>query len=127
MMKVINYIYTGLYRLLLKTGDKDIAEYSAVFLISLGLTLNLFIVLRVLSFDPKEFISIRVFGFLVFIFLLAVNYLYFVNKSRHKNLLDNSQKWTAQEKRISSIVSIFFCIESVLAPVLYSLMEDGIF
>lgn len=127
MMKVINYIYTGLYRLLLKTGDKEIAEYSALFLVSLGLTLNLFVLLRILNFDPKEFMTNRVFGFFVFILLLTGSYFYFVHTGRHKKLLENSRKWTTRNTSISVIVSIFFCIESILAPVLYSLIEDGIF
>lgn len=78
-MKTIDYLFTGLYRLLLKTGDKDIAEYSALFLITIGLTSNFFLLLRLLSFAPQKFMSARVFGFLSFILFAVINYFYFIS------------------------------------------------
>jgi len=126
-MNAISYLYTGLYRMLLKTSDKDIAEYSALFLISGGLSINFIVLLRLISLHPEKFISARVFGGIVFTSVVVVNCFYFISNSHHKNLINNSQEWTTQKKRFNSIVSILFCLESISIPVLYSLIEDGIF
>jgi len=126
MMKTIDYLFTGLYRLLLKTGDKDIAEYSALFLITIGLTSNFFLLLRLLSFAPQKFMSAREFGFLSFILFAVINYFYFISGNRYKILLEEAEIQSIEEKKIIRVISIIFCIESVAAPIIYSLIEDAI-
>src|SRR5437016_1817420 len=124
MMKILDYIYTGLYRLLLKTGDKDIAEYSAFFFISIGLTLNFFVLLSLLNFAPQKCMSARTFGFIVFTLVSVANYFYFISKGRHKTLLEEAASKSAQEKKMNNIISVLFCVESIAAPVISSLIED---
>jgi len=124
-MKALDYIFKGLYSLLLKTGDKDIAEYSALFLVTIGLTSNFFLFLSLLNFAPQKFMSARVFGFLILILFAVLNYFYFISKGRYKVLLDETRIQSIEEKKINNIISIIFCVESVAAPVIYSLMEDA--
>jgi len=44
MMKAYDYLYFGVYRTLLKTIDKDFAEYSAMFILSTCLALDMFLI-----------------------------------------------------------------------------------
>jgi len=55
-MKAIDYLFTWLYRLLLKTGDKDIAEYSALIFLTVGFTIYLSILIAILNLDVNRYI-----------------------------------------------------------------------
>ena len=126
-MKVLDYLYLGVYRLLLKTGDKDIAEYSALIFLTIGLSLNVVLILKILSFEPLKYFSfsLRIFGALVCVLVGILNYFYFIQKGRYKSLLENGQNCTPKEKKINIIISIMFCIESISSPVVYALLEDA--
>lgn len=124
MLKVYDYLYFGLYRLLLRTTDEDIAEYSAAIFLSMILVLNLFFIMVVFNLHDQVNLSPRALALLVFIPFVILNYYYFVRSERFKLLAREYKCFDKGKlKRISGL-SILFAIESILLPVTYKIITS---
>jgi len=55
-----------------------------------------------------------------------INYFYFISRDRYKILLEKTLIQSIEEKKINRLISVIFCIESVAAAIIYSLIEDAI-
>jgi hypothetical protein len=115
MMNVLDYLYIGLYRLLLKTNQKDIAEFSALTFLTVGLSVYLFIMLDHLYLNPTKYFPVRFVGFATTILIGIANYFRYIRSGRYKNLYEDIIKKSRQQQRVCSIISLAFFVGSLLA------------
>jgi hypothetical protein len=108
MMKALDYLYVGLYRLLMRTNEKDIAEFSALTFLSVGLVIYLTLLTSFLGFDPRKYLSIRTYGLVFTLFVGLANYFRYLRSGRYKILYDELLKRPIQQQRTCSIVSVAF-------------------
>src|SRR5260221_14414984 len=110
MMKVLDYLYIGFYRLLLKTNQKDIAEFLALIFLTVSLIIYLSILLAILMPDVKSHMSVKLFGFIVYALIGVVNYFIFIMNDRYKTIYERHLSLTFGNQQLCSIVSLTFTI-----------------
>lgn len=122
MLKVYHFVYFGLYRLLLKTGDKGIAEYSAAIFLTLIVVSNVFCVIVASELNVQGNISNKAFALLIIAPLGIFNYCHFIYSRRYKVLAEEFNEFEHRRKSLISTISIILVIESIILPVAYKLI-----
>jgi len=128
MTKVFEYLYLGLYRMLLKTKtDNDIAEYSSVLFLSGCYSLDIFMLSLPLRHVVYPHVSVKVIGITLYVSIGLINYFYFVRSGRYLKLVEE-HKNTAPEKLLTmDRVAIGFCAISFASPFLFGIVKHYLF
>ncbi len=91
-MKILDFLYYRLYRALLKTSAKDIAEYIAcLWLIGL-FAFNIIVITKKLGFMPLEIMSARIWSVLFGVPMLVLFYFVFIHTKRYLKIIDRYRK-----------------------------------
>lgn len=118
MMKALDYLYIGLYRLFMKTNEKDIAEFSALTFLTIGLAFYLGQIFYFIGFDPREYISVRAYGMVFGLVIGVAIYFTHLRGGRYKILYDELLKKPMQQQRRCSIISVLFVVSSLALMVI---------
>jgi hypothetical protein len=117
---IFNTIFFGLYKFYLGTYNfKDIAESSAVTALSLLLSINATVLLKVIGLvdilgsDFFVGILIAVFGVLNY-----VNYLFFVKSNLYKELANKYENEEPQSRNLRRVVLIIYIILTIALLIL---------
>lgn len=116
-MKILDYLYLGLYRVLLKTSDRDIAQYSALILFTLEIIFFVAIVIAIFSFRPSTTWAKSV-NYFICVFLGGCNYFLFLRRDRYKVIYEKHLKKPKSFQRLSSVISLTFLIGGIPALVI---------
>jgi len=123
MIKVFEYLYLGLYRLLLKTTDNDIAEYSAMFALTGCSTIDIFELLLPLRKSFPVYASVKAILITIFILIGLINYFYFVHNGKYLKLVEEHKNTDPKKLRTMDRVAIAFCVLSFASPFLYGIIK----
>jgi len=121
-MKVLDYLYIGLYRLLLNTNQKDFAEYSAVVFFTVGLSIYLIIFLGFFGFDANKYFPIKGFAYASVLLIGVGNYLRYMRTGRYKTLNEKYLKSSPQEQRLNNVLSIIFFVGSFASLIIHKIV-----
>jgi len=120
MMKAYDYLYFGIYNTLLKTIDRDFAEYSAMFVLSVCIALDIFLVSLPFRDSLYPHVSTKSILLVLYISVALLNYFYFV---RSKKYLELAEAYKNVEKlKTMGTVAIIFCVFHVVAPILLAIL-----
>ncbi|MBS1976578.1 MAG: hypothetical protein JST46_04370 [Bacteroidetes bacterium] len=122
MKKALDYLFIGLYRLFLKTNEEDIAEFSALTFLTIGLTIYLIMILGFLGFDPQKYVSARTYGLVLGLAVGSTIYFRHLRGDRYKILYNELLNKTTQKQIICSIVSVGFVVSGIACLIIYKLV-----
>jgi hypothetical protein len=124
MIKVFEYLYFGLYRMLLKTKtDNDIAEYSTVLFLSGCYSLDIFMLSLPLRHAVYPHVSVKVIGITLYISIGLINYFYFVQSGRYLKLVEEHKSTSPEKLRTMHRVTLAFCLLSFASPFLFGIIK----
>ena len=111
---MIDYLYYSIYRWLSKTSEKDIAEYTAVFITAVCICSNLIVLFGILGFDHSAYFSTKVYGLILFGLSSLLLYLMFVRNKRYKKLEEKFSGLSSEKIKRMNAVAVSFILESLL-------------
>lgn len=120
-MKFIGYLYYKYYIFQVKTGNSDVAPFSAMLIIAFTIMLYYFsLFFLIITVVPKDLLGLNTDYFLVFsiallLFLIIGLYFLFLHNEKYKGIIKSYE--TGNDNR-SSFAAIIF---PLLAFVLFSL------
>lgn len=121
-MKVLDYVYLGLYRLLLKTNEKDIVEFSAVIFLTIGLSFYLILLLGFLNFDASKYFPIRSFGFVIGGIIGVGNYFRYIRSGRHEILFKKYINSPPHVQKLNMVLSVTFVVASLASLIIHKIV-----
>lgn len=109
-MKLYNYIYFGIYRLLLKTSAKDVAEYIAAVWLAVLIGINFTVIIKIMGVRVKEFLSLTTYSSILFGGLITLNVLLFLRKKKYRGIVDAYNIETKSKRTIRHVITIGYII-----------------
>jgi hypothetical protein len=122
MIRALDYLFIGLYRLFLKTSDKDIAEFSAVVFFSIGLISYSAIILNLLIPDIAKYFPIKSFSYAFTAIVMITNYFIYMKSGRYKRIYEKRLNETKTAQMVSLIVSAGFVVGGLLSVIIYKIL-----
>jgi hypothetical protein len=119
-MRLYNYLYYGIYKLLRKTTHEDIADSSASTFFSLFIYIYIESFFGLIDFDPRYYsnISIRAYSLIIGIPIMVFNYLYFEKRKLYIKLEEEYKDVSKKEIRKRNIITISFMVLSIVFLIL---------
>ena len=114
-MKLYQYIYYGIYRLLLRTSLGDVAEYLAAVWLAVLAGLNLIVMLSFTGIDLRAVASVETRSSMLFGELLILNYVLFIRKRNYETIIASNADETCRQKKIRRLVSLSYIVLSLAA------------
>lgn len=124
MLNIYKYLFYREYSWLLKNwGKKDLPEWSALFVVSFIMFLNIGLLLLIIQL----FIDIKIFPMdvapkneiiIIMLSLFAINYFLFVHGEKYKLIVDEYKKEPHDTRRRNTFLLIMFVILSFVLPYL---------
>src|SRR5688572_13323225 len=112
---MMDYLYYSIYRWLSKTSENDIAEYTTIIIIAVGISSNAVVIIGMLFSRESVFFSNKIYMIALLILLAFSLYVRFVRNERYKMLEEkfHNNINDTQIKKMNT-VALLFIIESFL-------------
>jgi len=126
-MKILRYSFYRFYQLMNKVGNGDVAEYSAILLMSLLAFINILSLLSlsdiILNFKVDISQSPKLISLMLLFGLVILFYFLFVRKDRHLEIAKEYENETSKKKIIGNILALSYILMSfVLLMLCFYLM-----
>ena len=118
-MNIYKYIYFGIYKLLLKTSAKEVAEIIASVWLSILVGMNFIFIIKCLGIEVREFLSLKVYFSLLYGILILINLYVFIWKKKYKTIIEHYSTEKTNRKNIRLIVTLCYIILSFLTIILF--------
>lgn len=120
---MIDYLYYSFYRWLSTTHEKDIAEYTAVFIFAFCVCANLIVLFGLLGFDNSTYFSARVYGLILFVSTSLLFYLKFVRNKKYKELDIKFQNLGQEKVKLMNVTALLSVFESFLVVIIATIFK----
>ena len=108
------FIYYKIYKVILKTPNKDIAEWSSMTAFSLLLLFNLGYLIIITNIYKTLFVfKNQYFMVLIMILILSLNYLLFIRKNRYLKIKKDFSKLSKTKETIFGYLVLLYVIGSI--------------
>ena len=119
-MNVYKYMYFGLYKLLLKTSAKDVAETIAAVWLAVLIGMNFIFFVKYFGFEVREYLDLRTYFSLVYGVSLLINLYLFIWKKKYRIIIEYYIVETKNKKNIRRIFTVSYIILTFLTLILLS-------
>ncbi len=106
-MNIYNYLYFGVYRLLLRTSAKDVAEYIAAVWLAVLIGINLTVIIKAIGIDVREYLTLEMYSVFLFGGLVFLNIMLFIRKKNFKSIIAAYENETKGKRNIRRLIT--FC------------------
>lgn len=110
---MMDYLFYSIFRALSQTREKDIAEYTTVFILGGGIGFHLLTFGAWCGFNSREYLSDIVFGLIIFVIPCALLYFRFLKEKRFKMLEERYKNLSKGKTSKMNAIAIFFVLESI--------------
>lgn len=118
-MKILDFLYYRLYKLLLKTTVAYIAEHFAYMSLSLLLSTNLVVIVKNLGINLLEIASARFWGTSVSFGMMIFFYFLFVRSKRYLKLAERYANETKSQRISGNLILLGYVIITFTALFLF--------
>jgi hypothetical protein len=122
MIKAYNYLYFSIYKILLKTIDKDFAEYTALFVLSTCVALDVFLISLPFRHSLYPHVSTKSILIVLYISIALLNYYHFVRSKKYLELAEVYKNASPKKIKTMGTVAIIFCVFHVVGPILLGIL-----
>jgi hypothetical protein len=119
-MKILDYLYFGIYRFLQKTNAKEVVEYVSFLWLGGLISINIIVIVRIMDQNKMliDIIPPRIFGSVICIFTFILFYFIFIRNQRYIQIVERYANDSEHQKVIQGLVVIFYFIISFVAVIL---------
>ncbi len=112
---MLDFLYYRLYRALLKTSARDVAEYAACFWLVSLLAINIIVIIDKMGLKPLEILPARVWSASFEVPMFILFYFIFVHSKRYLKIIDRYLKESEQQRRRGNLVLILYIMTTFAA------------
>lgn len=109
-MNIYNYLYFGIYRLLLKTSAKNVAEYIAAVWLAVLIGINFTVIIKAIGVDVREYLSLTIYSSILFGGLIFLNIILFLRKKKYKDVIDIYSVESKSKRNVRRLITISYII-----------------
>ena len=114
-MRTLEFIYYRLYRTLLKTTAKDVAEYVACIWFAVLLGVNIIVIIGNLGINPLKQMYPKVYGLLILLPLFILFYFLFLRGKRYLQRVERYKDETKKQHMKGKLILIAYVVASFAA------------
>jgi hypothetical protein len=118
-MNIYNYLYFGIYRLLLKTSARDVAEYIAAVWLAVLVGINFTVVIKAIGIDVREYLTLTMYSTLLFGGLVFLNILLFLRKKNFKSIIETYKDETRGKRNIRRLITLCYIILTFVTLIVF--------
>jgi hypothetical protein len=118
-MNIYNYLYFGIYRLLLKTSAKDVAEYIAAVWLAVLVGINFTVIIEAMGVDVREYLSLTTYSSILFGGLIFLNIMLFLRKKKYKGIVVAHSVETKSKRNIRRLITIGYIVLTFAALIIF--------
>jgi threonine/homoserine/homoserine lactone efflux protein len=116
-MRILRYSFYRFYQLLNSAGNTDVAEYSAIGLMSILIGLNTFTLFSIVYVVTGVSVDIsqtpKLFSVILFLGLLIFFYVSLVRKDKHIEIIKEYEHETSKKRIIGTVITISYILMSI--------------
>lgn len=114
-MKVLDFLYYRLYKLLLKTTEADIAHHSAYMFMTMFLSINFIVVVINLGINLLEIAPARIWSLIICGIMMIFFYFLFVRSKRYLRLEAYYANESKKERVRGNLILLAYVVGTILA------------
>ena len=117
-MKIYEYFYYILYKLVQKTSHNDIAEYTTSFLLSIMIGSNIIMILKLMSVFSAgvDVRTSKIIGAIIGVPIIILNLIYFIRKERYKKIVERYAGKSERDLLPGKVIALSIIAESLFLP-----------
>jgi hypothetical protein len=109
-MKILDFIYYRVYKILQKTNANDIAEYVACIWLAALFAINIIFLINLFGFHPLKNMNSRVYSSLIIIPIFLFFYFYFIRKKRYLEISKDYSNESREKMLLGNVIFFIYLI-----------------